>query len=188
MKAKLYKLKEGYVLCSSEEIKDQDFVLTPDNKIVQAGMKEGQVGWGKNKTDFAYFGTAGSKILTQSPDFSKLKEEDAKRIGWFYVDKLAEKYYSRVIADDKHDFTRGFEIGFQKALSLTSDRRFTKEDIKPLQELVNEGYDAYDTNHHLQVQRMLEVIQKFITSISQPKSWEVTVAEENGVYKVLSVS
>jgi hypothetical protein len=30
-------------------------------------------------------------------------------------------------------------------------------------------------------------LEKLIQSLSQPKSWEVTISEENGVYKVLSI-
>lgn len=39
---------------------------------------------------------------------------------------------------------------------------FTPEELKPLQDLVDEGYDAYDTSHHLQVQRMLKTIENFL--------------------------
>jgi hypothetical protein len=37
--------------------------------------------------------------------------------------------------------------------------------IKPLQELIDEGYDPYDSAHHLQVQRMLKVIQEYISNL-----------------------
>ena len=39
------------------------------------------------------------------------------------------------------------------------------ENVKPLQELVDEGYDPYDSAHHLQVQRMLKVIQDYISNL-----------------------
>jgi len=41
----------------------------------------------------------------------------------------------------------------------------TKEAIKPLQELLDEGYDPYDSAHHLQVQKMLKVIEQFISNL-----------------------
>lgn len=41
----------------------------------------------------------------------------------------------------------------------------TKDVIKPLQELLNEGYDPYDSTHHLQVQKMLKVIEEFISKL-----------------------
>ena len=41
----------------------------------------------------------------------------------------------------------------------------TKDTIKPLQELLDEGYDPYDSAHHLQVQKMLKVIEQFISNL-----------------------
>lgn len=180
MKATLYKIKEGYVLCSSEEIKDQDFVLTPDNKIVQAGMKEGQVGWGKNKTDFAYFGTAGSKVLTQSPDFSLLSEENAKEIGWFDVRKICDFIHLELYHDiSDASFEDGFEKGFQKHAELTADRRFTEEDMYEAISMAQEFTQGHGHDYSAS-----EIMEKLF----QPKSWSVEYKEENGVYKVLSVS
>ena len=39
------------------------------------------------------------------------------------------------------------------------------ENVKPLQELVDEGYDPYDSAHHLQVQKMLKVIENYISNL-----------------------
>lgn len=47
---------------------------------------------------------------------------------------------------------------------LSQSTPLPEDDIKPLQDLVDEGYDPYDEAHHLQVQRMLEVIEKYIKS------------------------
>lgn len=46
---------------------------------------------------------------------------------------------------------------------------FSKEqsNLQPLQELLNEGYDPYDSSHHIQVQRMLQTIEEFVSN--QPK-------------------
>ena len=43
---------------------------------------------------------------------------------------------------------------------------YTEEQLKPLQELVDEGYNAYDTSHHLQVQRWLKTIENFLNKES----------------------
>ena len=48
-------------------------------------------------------------------------------------------------------------------LLLSQSTPLSPESIKPLQELVDEGYDPYDSAHWLQVQRMLEVIKTFIS-------------------------
>lgn len=41
----------------------------------------------------------------------------------------------------------------------------TKDKIKPLQELLDEGYDPYDELHHIQLQRMLKVIEQYISNL-----------------------
>ena len=41
----------------------------------------------------------------------------------------------------------------------------TKDSVKPLQELLNEGYDPHDSAHHLQVQKMLKVIENYISNL-----------------------
>ena len=46
----------------------------------------------------------------------------------------------------------------------------TQNKFQPLQELLDEGYDPYNSAHHLQVQRMLETIQKVIDSFNDVKS------------------
>ena len=48
---------------------------------------------------------------------------------------------------------------------LSQSTPLIPENIKPLQELVDEGYDPYDSAHHLQVQRMLKVIQDYISNL-----------------------
>ena len=39
------------------------------------------------------------------------------------------------------------------------------EQLEPLQDIVNEGYDCYDTTHHLVVQRWLKIIEEFLANI-----------------------
>jgi len=48
---------------------------------------------------------------------------------------------------------------------LSQSTPLIPENIKPLQELVDEGYDPYDSAHHLQVQEMLKVIQDYISKL-----------------------
>jgi hypothetical protein len=176
MKTTLYKLKEGYVLCSDEDIKDNDIVLVNkkwhDNVLrifttVFGGTKEGC-----------------KKVLTQSPDFSLLSEEDAKKIGLFDVDKIADVYFEKMMNDG-----RGFELNFgwrnrfleifKFSQELTADRRFTEEDMI---QAFNDGMkNAWKTIS----QKILP--EEYIQSLSQHKSWEVEYKEENGVYKVTKI-
>ena len=48
---------------------------------------------------------------------------------------------------------------------LSQSTPLIPENIKPLQELIDEGYDPYDSAHHLQVQRMLKVIQEYLSKL-----------------------
>jgi hypothetical protein len=186
MKTTLYKLKEGYVLCNNEDIKDNDIVLVNkkwhDNVLrifttVFGGTKEGC-----------------KKVLTQSPDFSLLSEEDAKEIGWFDFGKIFKeesetKFGSQLFIDYA-------TIGFKKALELTADRRFTEEDmIKAYHWGTNAGasfesscgdHDNSEVIH--EAHEFADAEEKeFIQSLSQPKSWEVEYKEENGVYKITKI-
>lgn len=56
------------------------------------------------------------------------------------------------------------QVGILKEI-LSQSTPLIPENIKPLQELVDEGYDAYNSSHHLQVQRMLKVIQDYILNL-----------------------
>ena len=77
-------------------------------------------------------------------DFSVLKEEEQKEIGWFDVESEAERdwvykeygfevgYNPKRCVDgaiQKPKFINGYKKGFQKAQELLSDIRFTEEDI-----------------------------------------------------------
>ena len=173
MKATLYKLKEGYVLCSDEGINyKSSFVDLKDNTFWVNEAKETM-----SKVLFPNC----KKVLTQSPDFSLLSEEDAKRIGWFDVDEMVERFYISAWYPDKHSYKNGFSTGFEIYKEFTADRRFTEEEVKKiLFEAV--GMQIYSDD------RKDFFVHHLIQSISQPKSWQVTISEENGVYKVLSVS
>ena len=170
MKATLYKLKEGYVLCSDKKL----------NFNYNESM---------SFDDFL-------NVLSNNPDFSELKEEDVKRIGWFDVEKLAENEY---LIHPNNDFLYGHSEDLQNAykagvwdgvkrnISLTADRRFTLEIEKLKRDLKHDLRESVSTINKQMFEGALWGLEKLIQSLSQPKSWEVTISEENGVYKVLSV-
>ncbi len=137
MKATLYKIKEGYVLC-------------------------------KHKSEFESL--LLDNVLSESPDFSLLSEEDAKRIGCVYNSFISELlYYVPYSLKDEYK---------QKHAELTSDRMFTEDDIRK----------AFHCGCLCKEGNLKKDYEELIKSLSQPKSWEVEYKEENGVYKVLSVS
>jgi len=184
MKATLYKLKEGYVLCSDEQ-PNHDYkglmLFTPAMRLLN-DMGVSLMG------DF-------KKVLTQSPDFSLLSEQDAKRIGWFDVEKLG---YDRAVERMWHpksletkrvgnEIIKAVDYGFQKALELTEDRRFTLEIEKLKRDLKHDLRESVSTINKQMFEGALWGLEKLIQSLSQPKSWEVEYKEENGVYKVTKI-
>ena len=178
MKATLYKLKEGYVLCSDEKVNEENFSTHKDKFLLNP---DGAI----------------KKILTQSPDFSLLSEEDAKRIGWFDVEGLAYRHrrsyqdsfegMNECIMNDAIHQQRGYVAGSQKHAELTADRRFTLEIEKLKRDLKHDLRESVSTINKQMFEGALWGLEKLIQSLSQPKSWEVEYKEENGVYKVTKI-
>jgi hypothetical protein len=171
MKATLYKLKEGYVLCSDEQ-PNHDYkglmLFTPAMRLLN-DMGVSLMG------DF-------KKVLTQSPDFSLLSEEDAKRIGWFDVDRMANTDCNELTYNDyKHLCIRGYKVGFQKALELTG--RFTEEQVENL--LIELSTETATEDGSLSDGSPAKIFRWVKDKLSQ--YWEVEYKEENGVYKVTKI-
>ena len=178
MKTTLYKLKEGYVLCSNEKIKHNEIGICGD-WVQYFRDRWDEKDW--KKLIASTFIKDLSKI-----DFSLLSEEDAKRVGWFDVDREAASYldanynlsYERTTWQRLHEKT--YKEGFQKALELTADRRFSF-DYFELGDLIRvaflkHGHDSWAS-----------IAKDVIQSLSQTKSWEVEYKEENGVYKIIKI-
>lgn len=196
MKGYLYKLKEGYVLCSDEEIKEGDTILHQSHGVCNIHKAREIVGKsiviGQNKESSCWIDYS-KKVLTQSSDFSLMSEEDAKRIGWFDVEKWADNEATqrykiktspietyREMIHQRLGFYEGLQAGFQKALELTEDRRFTEDDMREAMLLLSRRLLTRDKTS---AQKVEEIIESFYT----PKSWEVEYKEENEVYKILSI-
>jgi hypothetical protein len=159
MKAQLYKLKEGYVLCSDKKL----------NFNYNESM---------SFDDFL-------NVLSNNPDFSELKEEDAKRIGWFDLDKYVS-FLDTPESLDQYSYDMGIVHGFKKALELTADRRFTEEDVLKVIEMAIKFRFGRDKHDYTTVEFQNTTTYIF-NYLSQPKSWEVIVSEENGVYKITKI-
>ena len=195
MKATLYKIEQGYVLCSDDEIKEGDLCYNTSYPRDSSDKLFGNADY----TAKVLIGSVWKKVLTQSPDFSELSEEDAKRIGWFDVDKMALENCKNIIPSHKEqDITTeiwisgarqvGFREGFQKHAELTSDRRFTEEDVRQIiktartPKMIN--FDGDELTGKVIRKHLTE--DEIIQSLSQPKLWEVEYKEENGVYKIIN--
>lgn len=80
-----------------------------------------------------------------------------------------------------NEIIKAVKYGFQKALSLTADRRFTEEDMR-------KAFDRgeWDGFGKSKITRN-NIFKNFIKSLSEPKSWEVEYVEENGVFKITNI-
>jgi hypothetical protein len=107
----------------------------------------------------------GSTYLFEIPKPSELflkQYVDAFNTG-IQITEVDVEYYN-----DKHIGAYS-EIELEGKIKLNSKNEIiivdlVKHELQPLVDLLNIGYDPYNTAHHLQVQRMLEVIQKYVNS------------------------
>jgi hypothetical protein len=160
----LHKLNEGFIVTSDEDILSYNglkYLAYPDYSTVHIwDMK----GIHKDKSVWV------KPVIAQQDqiDFSALTEEEQKKIGWFNTEKLAYKdiednFGSNVtFIEGGLKWIEGFQIGFQKAQELLSDRMFTIEDIK---NAWRQGYNEVNLDDH--IDRLLK-----------PKSWEIEAEME----------
>lgn len=165
-----HKLLEGFTITSDEIIKPNDVVLsTVSNTIVRF-------------TDPRFFsdGTYFKIVIHQDQiDFSTLSKEEQKEIGWF--DKL--KLIKQFAEEGSWQCPISYELGFQKAQELMSNKMFTLEDMKKaykegaldmLQANNNTTIDMlFDLKIKCKESYMLENWGEFIESLSQSKSWRI---------------
>ena len=81
-----------------------------------------------------------------------------------------QKRIEELEKEEVSEFSPGRRLWVDSAIKnlkevLSQSTPLILENIKPLQELVDEGYDPYDSAHHIQVQRMLKVIQDYISNL-----------------------
>lgn len=180
MKAILHKLQQGFILTTDEKITEGELMLN-NGTVIKAG----------NSTLVnipAVNGNRCMKVLTQPLDFSELSEEDAKIIGWFdSTPDLIPFPDSDGLRDGKeiktwmNGWVEGHKEGFQKALELTSDRRFTEEDMRKCYKWAVNNVDADGClmdDEEVDFKDLLESI---------PKSWEVECFFVDNIYKILSI-
>ncbi len=169
----LHKLQEGFIATSDEEIKHKETWYNPMTADIGINWYEKGIPKEWSKT---------LKVIAQQYqiDFSALSEETQKEIGWFDVYKLALNETTDI---DNSNFDRGvvygFHKGFQKAQELLFDRKFTLEDMK---NLMHNSIIFKEENQHLSLGEYAiknkEWFDKYIQSLSQPKSWNIELEME----------
>lgn len=186
---KLIKLSDThYIVVDNSEIKESDLFYSENERgIVKAlipllqGVDTGnfkitystqpleEIVWWEKETRRSKLGFDKIKLLTLS--------EVEEVINGYSVEKMAEKSVNiaMTLKDlSKTLFMTIYKKGFKAHQELIKDKLFiSKENIKPLQDLVNEGYDPHDSAHHLQVQRMLKTIKQVIQSLLPKTEWNI---------------
>jgi hypothetical protein len=156
----LHKLKEGFVVTSDEEIKKGDIVVYKTGEIIKYDVKL--------NTDNLL------KVIAQQDqiDFSHLPEEEQKKIGWFDVEESWEQDTKTTSFGEtnKVDHFKNYKKGFQKAQELLSDRMFTLNDMR---KAFLEGNKYPQESEQLPNFYLGNYFNKFIQSLSQPKSWKI---------------
>jgi hypothetical protein len=101
------------------------------------------------------------------------------------IAKRGIQYYKQKTQNPLKGFKKwdkAFKCGFQAHQEHIKDKIvINSENLSSLQELVDEGYNPYDSAHHLQVQRMLKVIENFIESVTPKTVWNITIDENNKI-------
>jgi hypothetical protein len=110
-------------------------------------------------------------------DFSPLSEEEQKEIKHF--DKL--KLIKQFSQEGSWQCPISYEIGFNKAQELLSDRMFTLEDITKTFEA---GYQCRNSNGYKTNGTYQEDYNNHIQSLTQSKSWKIEGQWENDKFKI----
>lgn len=125
---KLHKLpKEGFIITSDEEINLKDKYLYSDQTKINTRLRQNP------NAEYPY--PEYKKVIAQQDqiDFTFLSEEDQKKIGWYNIEQLAHEVLIKwgIFSGSLHTGIRdGFVEGFQKAVELLSDRKFTLEEMR----------------------------------------------------------
>jgi hypothetical protein len=192
MELTLYKLSEKFLITSNNNLitsneKNKIEVNDPFLHITNADYsfhicidrpaKQSVIG--DNGIDY-FLGNCKKVIAQQDQiDFSALKLEDQKEIGWFDFLQLGNIDYIKGCNGDLelNDYLCGYSDGFQKHAELTSDRRFTLEDIAiAFRAGIEHGINPKKPN-----------TTEYIQSISQPKSWKIDGLWENNKFKITKI-
>jgi hypothetical protein len=161
----LHKLNNGFIITNNE--------LTYPGEIVYSTVTNTLVSF----TDPRHFseGTYFKVIAQQSNIiFSDLKEDECLRIGFFDINEIARVEWLKSTGQQSyclglHD---GVKIGFQKALSLTSEKKFTLEDIHKAIDLARK-----------EPRIMFGEIANSIT----PTSWQIEGHMEGDKFKITKI-
>lgn len=192
-------IKEGNwvvgIYPSDKENKLNDYYLAQANGIVLGNVEHGKqlLFSGGGFTHEIRFCKKITYSTTELEGVENILLLDIEELLYGYnVEKMAESRFGverdevpnwkEYIGNDDFYKIKGYKIGFEAHQELISDKLLINcENLSPLHQLVDEGYDPYDSAHHLQVQRMLIIIENFIESIKPKTIWDITIDENNKI-------
>ena len=124
------------------------------------------------KDSDGYWLDISNDVITKRPltDFGQLSIKNCEAIERGYdVFKLAYDSSKEFLIESTHSpsFTFGYEQGFQKALKILGDKKFSEEDIK---KAFNVGW----IQRHNEEGSHYEAMEKVIQSL-QTKEWDVEI-------------
>jgi len=200
---RLHPLPQGYVLTSNEKIIIGDKALIKNragNQFLDTVSKVTDEGlW--TCSDSYYYpykvdpDTFCFKVITQDFDFASLSPKDQKEIGVYYepVVEAVNRAWSYLNAlgyfttpTNEGRVVENLLIQARvRSQELLSDRRFTLEDMLGFYYWLKKSYGPTKPLEEAQIVHRTspdKIVEMFIQSLSQPKSWEVEV--EMGGYKL----
>jgi hypothetical protein len=164
---RLHELPNGYVLTSDERL-TQSTQLTIYDLKYKLGVDVGDI-------------KETLPVVAHDFDFSSLSPEEQKEIGWFDVESIFNTLFPNYHLLKFTDLKDGFIEGFQKAQELLGG--FTLEDMLGFYYWLKKSYGPTKPLEEAQIVHRTtpdKIVEMFIQSLSQPKSWSVEVEmEEN---------
>ena len=118
------------------------------------------------------YGLIESLNIEEGPIRYKLSLENCQAIeGGYDLDELTENFWKQEFIKPGIIDTNSFKQGFQKALELMGDKKFSEEDIEKAIEFGHKTYHSWKDRNE----------EKFIQSLQQTE-WEVEIEMEKVLY------
>ena len=172
---KLIKLSDThYVVVADSKIKEGDWIyITLNSSICQFKNGMGKE-WCNKITHSTLIGELSAMLEVGVKELSLSDVEEA--VYGYSAEKMVKNYLkSKGLKCNSIAYTP-FVDGFNAHKELVKGKLFIdKKDLKPLLNLLDEGYDPYDTYHHLQVKRILRTVESFVESLLPKTEWDCRV-------------
>jgi hypothetical protein len=168
MKATLIVLKDNLVLVNDDKI-EKGWFITKDFVLYNI-----------NKDNELNIGDGDKKVIAKSPNI-KLSSQLSEKIGYVGEDNIivmAQQYALDKCQDNMSALTKvknAVEYGFEKAQELNKNKYSIDDIIR--------AFEAGEFNQ-ANIKYPSITPEEYIQSLQQPKSYQVTYTEDNGIFNV----